>query len=418
MIISRALLAASLLASTSHAFVIPSQHLLPQSHRKTILSSSLFGKDAPPSDEMIRKDIEAMREEAKKRLQTLNDQMEDMISRHKDELTHEHFLDASSFEKADLPLKRSAPVAVTKVVLDQPGKPSISAKKIPDHTAVHDKSENSVVPPPRHFVDSSLLHNTRWKVVINVGKNPELGEKPLLLHLVVDFNADKLNESDDLLQGSANSKVLEIKESWIGASSWTDGRQKDVRIRPTGGWKVLPGQGPKGIDMLRFFFDVEEEICHDTKTSTLRIPARRVYCTCGYFYMEQHHHNEAEAFKEYLRHELDTLVQKYENLTIEDENDESLISFDKLKRTKKLMELRKQIRDANKKIQEARVRDPEKSMLRLSRNRDVGVTKDGQVCYKEMKGLSAEYLVLGKMEMASIDKRRDASSPDSNELRP
>jgi hypothetical protein len=116
------------------------------------------------------------------------------------------------------------------------------------------------------------------------------------------------------------------------------------------------------------------------------------------------HHSETEAYKSYLRGELDRLVNKYEDLSIEDEADEHFFSMEKVKRTKKMMDLRNQIKATDELITQARIRDPEKAMLRLSRKGDFGVTKEGQVCYKEIKGVSAEYLALGKMEMASINK--------------
>ena len=131
------------------------------------------------------------------------------------------------------------------------------------------------------------------------------------------------------------------------------------------------------------------------------------------------HHNEAEAFKNYLRGELGTLVNQYEDLTLEQERDERLFSFDAIQRTRKMMELRQDIKTMNQKITQARIRDPEKAMLRLSRKGDVGVTKEGQVCHKDdAKGVS-EYLVLGKMEMASIHKPIiEANTNNPNRLLP
>ena len=138
----------------------------------------------------------------------------------------------------------------------------------------------------------------------------------------------------------------------------------------------------------------------------------------GIFSMD--HHNESEAFKDSLRGELDRLMHKYEDLTLEDERDERFFSLDGVKRAKQMMEIKQQIKATNKKITQARIRDPEKAMLRLSRRRDLGVTKEGQVCYRQTKGTSAEYTVLGKMEMASVDKPiiESISGDSTNELRP
>ena len=382
-----------------------------------------------------------MREEAKQRLQTLNGKMEDILRKQHAEASSHHpsqqpqstFLDASSFENVDLP-RTAAAAAVVDHAKDSRAN-LIAVQDIPQ-TNTHSKETTTrpmMVAPPSHFTDSSLLHDTRWKVVIRVGStrpaaaleegDAEETEKPLLLHLEVDFTPETLVGSDDpLLQGSANAKILHVRESWIGASSMTEGRQRDVKIQSTGGWKVLPGQGPKGIDILRFYIDVDEEICHDPATSRLRCPATRVYCTMGVFPME--HHNESEAYKDYLRSELDRLVNKYEDLTLEDERDERLFSLEQVKRAKQMMDLRAQIKSTTNSITNARIRDPEKGLLRLSRKGDVGVTKEGQVCYRDTEGHSGEYLVLGKFEAASVGRpiveqpKKKRTSTSNNELLP
>lgn len=150
--------------------------------------------------------------------------------------------------------------------------------------------------------------------------------------------------------------------------------------------------------------DVDEEICHDPETSHLRCPAKRIYCTCGVFSME--HHNESEAYKDQLRKELDRLVSQYDDLCLEEENDERIISFEQMKRARQLMNLRAEIKATTKNLTNARIRNPEKSLLRLSRRGDIGVTREGQVCYRETmdKNLGAKYLVLGKFEAASVDR--------------
>ena len=403
--------------------------ILKQPTTATALSAALSSGNAP-SDDMIRRDIEAMREEARRRLDHLNHDLEDFISHHQDQGQENSSNDKNNelfvrqaFENTDVPPSK-------KLVVDQPhiSKAPISVENIPKQTtAAHLKEQPNqhVVAPPHYFADSKKLHDTRWKIVIQVGtkrQNERYEEKPLHLHLVVDFTSEKLKESDELLQGKSNAKTLVVKEAWIGASSTTEGHQRNIKLKHAGGWKVLPGQGPKGIDILRFYVDVQEEVRH-SESSSLRCPAKRVYCTAGIFGME--HHSESEHFKDYLRGELDKMVHRYEDLTFQEENDERLLSFDKVKRAKEMMQLRTKIRDMNQKIVQARIRDPEKSMLRLSRKGDIGVTKDGQVCYRETKGMSWEYIVLGQMEMASIHKPLIESTShekegegSSDELRP
>lgn len=412
-----ALAAALLIASTSHAF-LATQNGGRNCNSIPGLPSTLSGNNNAPSDESIRREIEVMREEAKERLESLSGQMEGMLKKH-EMYHHPHaeaessFPAASSFEDAEVPL---ATHMVGNVDHSRP-----QSSELKDVLTTRAKSTTQQLAPPRHFADASLLYGTRWKAVIQVGSTKhnaalaEGGEKPLLVHLMVDFSAEMLQETDELLQGSA-ARLLEVKEAWILSGSMTEGRQRPVQIKATGGWKVLPGQGPKGIDILRFYVDVEEEICHSQASSTLRCPAKRVYCTSGFFSME--HHNEAEAFKTNLRDELGRLVNNYEDISLENEKDERLFSIDALKRAKRMMDMRQEIRAMNQKITQARIRDPEKAMLRLSRKGDMGLTKEGQVCYADRKGTASEYLVLGKMEMASIHKPIVESASDLHQLRP
>jgi hypothetical protein len=169
MTIMRFLTAPLLIACSSHGLMVPDVHLTRYAH--ALLSSSLSSNNDAPSNEMIRRDIEVMREEAKQRLQSLSLQMEEMQQKHSDEaIVHPEsysFLDASAFEKAEIPT-----VKVEKTQQKPPG---------------------DVLSPPTYVTDSTLLHGTRWKVVIQVGgaRQTELqGEKPLLIHLVVDFLSD------------------------------------------------------------------------------------------------------------------------------------------------------------------------------------------------------------------------------------
>ena len=407
-----------------------------QQHRvfSSSLSSSHSSNHARPTDEAIRQDIDAMREEAMKRLQTLNGKMDNIRRKQHEEgpSTQSTFLDASTFEYVDLP-ETGVVYTDTAAVVDHAKDTRtnlISVRNIPELSSTTKSKEaaKTTLPPSHISTESSLLHDTRWKVVIRVGSTNQVAllegvEKPLLLHLEIDFLPEALVNhhqqqedgteylEDPLLQGgSEDAKVMHIRESWVGASSLTEGRQRDVKIQSTGGWKILHGQGPKGIDILRFYIDVEEEICHDPENSHLRCPAKRVYCTMGIFSMA--HHNEAESYKDYLRGKLNQLVTKYEDLTLEDERDNRIISLDQVKRAKQMMDLRAQIKSANRDITNARIRDPEKGLLRLSRRGDVGVTKEGQVCYRddgekseiENGASSAEYLVLGKFEAASVSK--------------
>jgi hypothetical protein len=89
--------------------------------------------------------------------------------------------------------------------------------------------------------------------------------------------------------------------------------------------------------------------------------------------------------------------------------------WDVLKLGKQRLDVRLELKKVEQQLEEARVREPEKALLRLSRKRDVGLTKEGGVCCKVVKGLAVEYHILGKFGVASIDKREEIEEP---KLRP
>jgi hypothetical protein len=72
-----------------------------------------------------------------------------------------------------------------------------------------------------------------------------------------------------------------------------------------------------------------------------------------------------------------------------------------------MLDIRMEAGKLGDQLNEARVREPEKSLLRLSRKGDVGLTKEGGVCCKVQKGLAIEYHILGKFGIASIQKRQN-----------
>ena len=80
------------------------------------------------------------------------------------------------------------------------------------------------------------------------------------------------------------------------------------------------------------------------------------------------------------------------------------------------MDIRFQATELQKKMNEAAVRDPDRAILRFSRDQSVGLTREGGVCCKVQKGMAFEYHILGKFEIASMENRehtdyRDLLSP-------
>ena len=165
------------------------------------------------------------------------------------------------------------------------------------------------------------------------------------------------------------------------------------------------------MPLLAKYIEVEEEARH--QGSDVHCPAGRVYCTCGYFPMTGHDGKSIHgSMKDELRKKQQELAKRYEELSNENEADTWIVSIDKLKRTKEMMDLRQQADRLTTKLNQVRVREPEKSLLRMSRNQKVGLTREGGVCCKVNKGLAIEYHILGKFEIASIENREHSNYKD------
>lgn len=250
---------------------------------------------------------------------------------------------------------------------------------------------------------TSLLDGTRWKVMLNIGREPGTwmpktwgisGER-LLINVEVEFTDEPLYQREEFLNGMVNAKKLEIHHVDLGPTLSEDLRH--VQFKDTGGWRVAPGEGPMGTDVLRFYIEIEEEVRH--QGGDVYCPKGRVYCTCGYFPMHQ-----PSGIQDRLRAEQDRLTIEHDRLSLEMEQAGML---DKLKIGKQMLNIRMEAGKVGDQLNEARVREPEKSLLRLSRKGDVGLTKEGGVCCKVVKGLAVEYHILGKFGVASIEKREE-----------
>jgi len=174
-----------------------------------------------------------------------------------------------------------------------------------------------------------------------------------------------------------------------------------------------------GTSVLRFYFELEEQVRH--RGSDVYCPAGRIYCTCGYFPMAERLHRTRHggtSVKDMLRKEQVALNAEYQALLKAEENDTSIVSLDKLKRAKQMMDLRVEANKLTQKMNAAQVHEPDKSLLRLSQDQMVGLTREGGVCCKVNKGLAIEYHILGKFEIASMTNRDHQQSGDYRDLLP
>jgi hypothetical protein len=265
------------------------------------------------------------------------------------------------------------------------------------------RKETTFSPMQTQVNNFSLLDGTRWKVMLNIGREPSTwmpktwgasGER-LLLNAEVEFTSEQLYEREEFLNGITHAKKMQVHSVALGPTMTEDSRP--LRIKDSGGWRVDPGEGPMRTDVLRFYLEIEEDARH--QGGDVYCPKGRVYCTCGYFPIHQTSGLRDELQKQHM-----SLTDRYEDLSAEME---TASVWDKLKLGKQMLNVRMELGKVEQQLQEARVKEPEKSLLRLSRKRDVGLTKEGGVCCKVVKGFAVEYHILGKFGLASIEKREE-----------
>ena len=235
------------------------------------------------------------------------------------------------------------------------------------------------------------------------------------LFLQVEFTENPLiNGQDDFLNGNSNAKVLHVVNNELTLGPSMKEGSKRVRVKD-GGWRIGLGDGPAHTDVLRFYIEVEEAVGHTG--SDVYCPAGRLYCTCGYFPMQSRTSStfNKESLKDEIRQEQKEIKIQYDNLQREMDEDTSIVSFDKIRRAKRMVDLQEEANKLRLKLQEARIKEPERSSLRLSQDLRVGLTKEGGVCCKVPKGLAIEYHILGKFEVASMANREHS---DYRELLP
>jgi len=258
-----------------------------------------------------------------------------------------------------------------------------------------------------------LLDDTRWRISLDVHRvrgtwMPKTwgasGDK-LRLKLEVEFTTDELYEREDFFNGlSDGSKVLRIVQNEASLGPTMSEGGKSVRV-VNGGWRVCPMEGPLNTAILRWFFDLEEEARH--LGSDIYLPVGRVYGTCGYFPLVDRSNVDGRGTskREIYQQELRQMEAKYMSLKGEQGDDNDLVSIDKLKRFHKIIQVRNEATKIRKTIKDEFKREPPKSSLRLSRDQKVGLSREGGVCCKKQNGLTQEYHILGKFEIASIENR-------------
>lgn len=215
------------------------------------------------------------------------------------------------------------------------------------------------------------------------------------------FTNQQLYEREDFLGSMGGANILHVKNNEvILAPSITEGQRK-IKVT-NGGWRVAQGAGPMGTDLLRFYIEIDEQIRRSSEGSDVYCPSGRIYCNCGYFPTNR----QSSGYKDRLKGQLDNLINRAEQLD-EEIAAEGPLSLTRFKKSTELFLLKVDMQQTGERLMTASVAEPNDSILKMSQDGLVGLTKEGGVCRKVNKGVSIEYHILGRFNIAPVQSRQD-----------
>lgn len=218
------------------------------------------------------------------------------------------------------------------------------------------------------------------------------------ISFIAEFTPSQLYDRDDFLSGGyTNAKILHVIDNEIKLGPSISEGQRVYKVKD-GGWQVTRG-GPMGTDLLRFFIEVDEQIEHTG--GDVSVPKGRIYSSCGYFPFMGNDGGDAPSVKEAFTKELQNLEEQMRNLQKAKDEIKNPFNIEGIKLTREIFRLNRQAEQVNNKLNFAMVQEPDKSLLRFSKDGDVGLTKEGGVCCQVNKGPVVEYHILGRFSIAS-----------------
>ena len=248
---------------------------------------------------------------------------------------------------------------------------------------------------------ANLLDETTWKISLSIGREPntwmpkEWGATGNRINISfnAEFSPSQLYDRDDFFRGGySNAKILNVIDNEITMGPSIDEGTRSFKVRD-GGWQVTQGDGPMGTDLLRFYIEVDEQI----QRGDVYIPKGRVYCSCGYFpYIMK----GESSVKELYMSELKQIDEQMGELQQKKDNGGFL---DGIKISRDMFQLSRKAEEISEKMFNLSVTEPDKKLLKFSKDGDVGLTKEGGVCCRVMKGPVTEYHILGRFSSACID---------------
>lgn len=273
-------------------------------------------------------------------------------------------------------------------------------------TTTNEKPSKIKKSPKGNIVN--LLEGTRWKVSLSIGREPgtwmpstwgKSGSR-INVSFIMDFTSSQLYDRDDFLRGSyAGCKVLHVVDNVASLGPTVTEGAKSYSVKD-GGWRIIQGEGPMGTDLLRFYVEFDERIAHSG--GDVDIPKGRVYCSCGYFPFVDGGGGSGAA-REAFTKELNLIEERIAELRTKRAEITNPFNFDGIKLSREIFRLNQQEEMINGKLMVASVREPDRRLLRFSKDGDVGLTKEGGVCIQVNKGPAIEYHILGRFGIASVD---------------
>ena len=223
----------------------------------------------------------------------------------------------------------------------------------------------------------------------------------LNLSFQAEFNPSQLYERDDFFRGGyTNAKILRVLDGKVTLGpSLTEG-QRVYNVK-NGGWQVTEGDGPLGTDLLRFYIELDDEISH--KGSDVYVPKGRVYCSCGYFpFTNNNRKGNEPTVKESYTKELANIEDEIQRLREKKDEIKNPFSLDGIKISREIGRLRRKAELVAGKLNFSSIIEPDQSLLRFTKDKEVGLTKEGGVCCKVEKGpMMVEYHILGRFGIAN-----------------
>ena len=427
-----------------HAFAPPSFIPSAASTRTAIMSSALHSsmRSTDPPDlihkkyddddeQLMKQDIEALKQEAASRLDSLLQQMEELKQLNRNYSSNQKIAEAQPFpESPPQPSSAVAPAAVAETKTDRETSSSSSS---PSPTTLI--SSVSITEQPLNYeivhAPTAWLDETVWKIVFNIGREPgtwfplpwgKSGDR-VLFQCTVDFTGIPSSTlHDEFFHQTSNDddddgiRQLAVTDAFViprGVGAHSVGR-RPLPVQPLGAYKVCRGQGPGGTDIVRLFIELTDTVGVPDHDSDVYCPAGRVYGTCGYFAIPQHHAANATSYRDVMQQQHVAAVREYERLqhtaALEESNRLSLAHW---QTKQKIWKAQQRMEQTLQQYNLAKQQEPEKSQLRLSKAGNIGLSREGGVCVKVHKGLALEYHILGRMEVGCVQDHHGSPASQS-----